>query len=54
MEGERETAATVAEAGFETYILKRQNTVVQYIVTRSLLDLCEATERTQGARMGMQ
>ena len=45
-----------AEAGFElmeTYIRRRQITVAQYIATRSLLDLCEAAERKQGARVGM-
>ena len=46
-----------AEVGFDTmeaYIRKRQNTVVWYISTQSLLDICEATEMTQGARVGMQ
>ena len=46
--------ATRAEAGFETmeaYIWQRHNTVAQYIATRSLLDLCNATERMQGARV---
>ena len=38
----------------ETYIWKRQNTVTQYIDTQSLMDLCEVTERMQGARVGMQ
>ena len=37
----------------ETYIRQRHNTVAQYISTQSLLDLCEATERKQGARVGM-
>ena len=30
-----------------------QNTVTQYIATRSLLDLCEGSERAPGARVGM-
>ena len=38
----------------EEYIWKRQNMVAQYIAARSLLDLCEATERTPGARVGMR
>ena len=39
------TEAARKEAGFEpmeTYILSRQNTAAQYIVTRPILDLCEA------------
>ena len=32
-------------------ITNRQNTVVQYIVTRPLLDLCEKTTRRGGARL---
>ena len=45
-----------AQAGFETmetYIRKRQNTVAQYIATRSILDLCESTERKQQVWVGM-
>ena len=44
------------EAGCETmelYIWKRQKTVTHYITTRSLLELCEAMERTLGARAGI-
>ena len=37
----------------EVYIQKRQNTVAQYISTKLLLDLCDATKRTQGARVRM-
>ena len=37
----------------EEYIRRRQNTVAQYIATRSLLDLCEGSERALGARVGM-
>ena len=36
------------EAGFEEmgdYILKRQNTISQYIMTRPILNLCEKTVR---------
>ena len=47
------TAATAREeAGFltmEEYIRRRQNTVAQYISMRSLLDLCEGSERAPGA-----
>ena len=31
-----------------------QNAFAQCIATRSLLDLCEVTERAQGARVGMK
>ena len=44
------------EAGLQTmeeYIQQRKNTVTQYIYTRSLLDLCERTERAPGAQVGM-
>ena len=40
------------EAGFEeirVYILKRQNMVAQYIVTRPILDLCERELWNPGA-----
>ena len=37
----------------EEYASRRQNTVAQYIATRSLLDLCEGLERAPGARVGM-
>ena len=30
------------------------NTVVQYIATQSLMDLCKVVERKQGARVGMR
>ena len=46
-----------AEAGFdmmEEYIRQIQNTSTQYIATRSLLDLCEASERTTGAQVGIR
>ena len=45
------------EEGFltmEDYIRRRQNTVAQYITTRSVLDLCEGSERDPGARVGMR
>ena len=48
------TKAAREEVGFEpmeTYIQRRQNTVMQYIATRPILDLCEAAERKRG-RMG--
>ena len=41
------------EAGFEevgAYVLKRQNTVAQYIATRPILDLCKETVRTSVRR----
>ena len=44
------------ESGFEVmeeYSWRRQNTVTQFIDTQSLLDLCEETERTPGARVGV-
>ena len=40
------------EAGFEeigVHILKRQNTVAQYIVKRMILDLCDRTMQIPGA-----
>ena len=52
------SAASAREkAGFltmEEYIRRRQNTVPQYIATRSILDLCEGSERAPGARIGMR
>ena len=45
------------ESGFlkmEEYIRQCQNMVAQYIAARSLLDLCEGSERAQGARVGMR
>ena len=39
------------EAGFEemgAYILKRQNTTAQYIVTQPILDLCKKTVQMPG------
>ena len=50
-------AAAREEAGFQTmqeYIRRRQNTVAQYIATRSMLDLCEGSEKAPGARVGMR
>ena len=38
----------------ETYIRRGHNSVVQYIATLQLMDLCKATERKQGAQVGMQ
>ena len=38
----------------EEYIRRRQNTVAQYIATKSLLDLCEGSERAPGERLGIQ
>ena len=45
------------EAGLltmEEYIRRHQNAVAHYIATRSLLDMCEGSERAQGARLGMR
>ena len=45
------------DSGFltmEKYIRWHQNTDAQYIATRSLLDLCEGSERAPGARVGTQ
>ena len=42
----------MVEAGFngtETYVTRRQNTVVQYIATRPILDLCERSAWRPGA-----
>ena len=38
----------------EEYVRRRQNMIKQYIATRSLLDLCEGSERAPGARFGMR
>ena len=38
----------------EEYIRRRQNTIAQYIATRSLLDLREGQERAPGARSGIR
>ena len=38
----------------EDYIWKRQKTFAQYIARKLFLDLCEVTERTPGARVGMR
>ena len=36
--------------GIGTYIMRRQNTVVQYIATRPIIDLCERSAQRPGAR----
>ena len=36
------------------YVRWRQNTVTQYSSTRSLLDLCEGSERAPGERVRMR
>ena len=44
-------------AGFltiEEYVRWRQNTVARYIAVRSLLDLCEGSERDPGARVSIR
>ena len=45
------------EAGLtdiRTSILKRQNTVAQYIATRPLLDLCEGARAREGAKVPLR
>ena len=45
------------EAGFEpmdTYVRQSHNPVAQYISTQSIMELCDAGERKQGARVGMR
>ena len=42
----------IVESGFEgigTYVTRRKNMVAQYIVTQSILDLCEQSARRPGA-----
>ena len=42
------------EAGFvraRTSVLRRQNTVAQFIVTRPILGICEVAERRRGIRV---
>ena len=42
------------EAGLEEveqYVVRRQNTVAQYITTRLIMDLCEAAVRRPGKRV---
>ena len=44
-------------AGFEGMrksVLRRQNTVAQYIVTRQIMDLCERSTQRPGARVSWQ
>ena len=46
----------MAETGFqevETYVSCRQNTVVQYIATRPIIDLCMAAKRRPGTRVSV-
>ena len=46
----------MAEAGLqevETYVSHHQNTVVQYIATRTIMDLCLAAKRRPGPRVTM-
>ena len=47
----REAAAFLT---MDEYVRRRQNTVSQYIGTRSLLDLCQESERSPGMRVGMR
>ena len=35
----------------ETYVLRRQNTIVQYIVIRLILELCLAVDRQPGMQV---
>ena len=46
----------MAEAGLqevETYVSRSHNTVVQYIATRTIVDLCLAANRMPGPRVAM-
>ena len=50
-------AGALNEAGvvrIRTLILRRQNTVAQFIATRPILGLCEVTERRPGTRVPMR
>ena len=38
----------------EEYVSQRQNSGAQYIATQSLLDLCEGSDRSPGAQVGMR
>ena len=47
----------IAESGVqevETYFTRRKNTVVKYIVTRPILDLCLSAAQRPGARVSKQ
>ena len=47
----------MSEAGIQegdTYVACRQNTVVQYIKTMTIMDLCIAAERRMGTRVSKQ
>ena len=51
------SAAAREEAGFKAmgeYIWRRQNTVAHFIAIRSMMELCEETEITPGAQVGMR
>ena len=39
--------------GIRTSILRRQNTVAQFIATRPILDLCKQATRRPGARVSL-
>ena len=48
------TGGAMKEAGIVriwTSMFRRQNTVAQFIATRSILDLCEKSNRRPGARV---
>ena len=47
----------MVESGFEgivTYITRIQNTVTQYIATQPILDLCERSDRSPGAKVSQR
>ena len=47
----------MVESGFEgivTYITRSQNTVTQYIATQPILDLCERSDRSPGAKVSQR
>ena len=41
----------VSVVRFRTSVLRRQNTVAQFIATRPILGLCEVAERRRGTRV---
>ena len=47
----------MVEAGLkevETYVYRRQNTVAQYIATRTIMEMCLAEKRRPGPRVSMR
>ena len=47
----------MVEAGLkemETYVYRRQNTVAQYIATRTIMEMCLAEKQRPGPRVSMR